>query len=200
VAKTSWWEILNTSAALFSRKGYGSTTLEDIASELGISKPTLYHYIEAKNDLLYSICDQAVCKLLNQAREVNNSAMAAKDKLAELIRLHLSLFSEYGDFASVFFAEERELPARQRARIRSLSREYEGMLRAALEQAIEEGSFGGIDVPMTARIISGMCNWLPAWYRKSGPLTTDEVASFFMEFITRACARRPEGQGGRDQR
>ncbi|MDD3717422.1 MAG: TetR/AcrR family transcriptional regulator [Actinomycetota bacterium] len=194
MAKTSWWEILNTSAALFSRKGYSSTTLEDIASELGISKPTLYHYIEAKNDLLYSICDQAVSKLLNQAREVDNSTMTAREKLAELFCMHLSLFSEYGDFASVFFAEEKELPARQRARIRSLSREYEGILRAALEQAVEEGTFEEIDVPMTARIISSMCNWLPVWYRKSGPLTTDEVASLFLEFITRACAKRPGGQ------
>lgn len=191
MAKTSWQEILNKSAALFSRNGYGATTLEEIARELGITKPTLYHYIDTKSDLLYAICDQAVGQLLGKAREIHDSSLGALDKLEELIRLHLSLFSKYGDFANVFFAEEKELPERQRTRIRSLSREYEEILRATLRQAVEESYFREIDVPMTARIVSGMCNWLPAWFRKSGPLSTDEIASMFTEFVIRACERRP---------
>ncbi len=200
MTKTSWPEILKKSAELFSRKGYGATTLEDIARELGITKPTLYHYIETKSELLYCICDQAVSRLLDRAREIQASDMEAEEKLGELIRLHLSLFSEYGDFASVFFAEEKELPERQRARIRSLSREYERILRATLRQAVEEGVFREMDVPMTARIISGMCNWLPAWYKRSGPLSTDEIASMFLEFVVRACERRPEDEaGGKDK-
>lgn len=207
MTKTSWQEIVGKSATLFSRKGYGATTLEDIARELGITKPTLYHYIDTKSDLLYAICDQAIGQLLNRAREVQGSPAAAVEKLGKLILAHLSLFSEYGDFASVFFAEEKELPEKQRARIRSLSREYEGILRATLQQAVREGHFREIDVPMTARIVSGMCNWLPAWFKKGGPMTIEEIAALFTDFVIRACSKHPEGvedrasdEGSREKR
>ncbi len=40
-------------AKAFRRNGYHGTALEDIAEGLGISKPTLYHYVKNKRDLLY---------------------------------------------------------------------------------------------------------------------------------------------------
>ncbi|MGQ9704987.1 MAG: hypothetical protein ACUVS1_10525 [Actinomycetota bacterium] len=45
------------------------------------------------------------------------------------------------------------LPEEQKARIRSLSGEYEGILRARFRPAVVKGSFGGIDIPMTARTV-----------------------------------------------
>jgi AcrR family transcriptional regulator len=44
-------EIVATAAALLSSKGYAGMTLDDVANEVGISKPTLYQHFASKEDL-----------------------------------------------------------------------------------------------------------------------------------------------------
>jgi AcrR family transcriptional regulator len=44
-------EIIATATALLSSKGYAGMTLDDVANEVGISKPTLYQHFASKEDL-----------------------------------------------------------------------------------------------------------------------------------------------------
>ena len=43
--------LLHTAARAFSENGYHRTSLDDIAERLGITKPTLYYYVDSKEDL-----------------------------------------------------------------------------------------------------------------------------------------------------
>src|ERR1700754_618110 len=45
--------MLRAAAAAFNRKGFANTMMEDIASALGVSKPTLYRYFKSKDDVLF---------------------------------------------------------------------------------------------------------------------------------------------------
>jgi AcrR family transcriptional regulator len=44
--------ILDTSARLFSERGYSGTSIRDIAAELGIANPSLYHHFASKQEIL----------------------------------------------------------------------------------------------------------------------------------------------------
>src|ERR1700712_5651743 len=46
-------EVLSCAAALFSSRGYAMTTLEDIGTQLGMTRPGIYYYAESKEDLLF---------------------------------------------------------------------------------------------------------------------------------------------------
>jgi AcrR family transcriptional regulator len=45
---------------LFMRYGVKSLTMDDVARELGISKKTLYQFVESKNDLVYKVVERHV--------------------------------------------------------------------------------------------------------------------------------------------
>jgi len=45
-------KIIDTATELFHKKGYRSTTLHDVAEDLGITKAALYHYVSSKENLL----------------------------------------------------------------------------------------------------------------------------------------------------
>ena len=47
--------ILQEADVLFSRKGYNSTSLDDISARLDITKTALYHYVKNKNELLFLV-------------------------------------------------------------------------------------------------------------------------------------------------
>jgi AcrR family transcriptional regulator len=54
LAKGRQEEIIRAAAKRFGRHGFGKTTLEEIARDVRIGKPTIYHYFNSKNDLYYS--------------------------------------------------------------------------------------------------------------------------------------------------
>lgn len=47
--------IFRAAARLFATRGYGATTVEDIAAAAGISVPTLYAYVASKADLMVAL-------------------------------------------------------------------------------------------------------------------------------------------------
>jgi len=49
--------ILERVGALYSKYGIKSVTMDDVARELGMSKKTLYQYVENKNDLVEKVLD-----------------------------------------------------------------------------------------------------------------------------------------------
>src|SRR3954462_10823090 len=48
-------ELTRIAARLFAERGYQGTTLADLAGQLGVQKPSLYHHIDSKEDLLWEI-------------------------------------------------------------------------------------------------------------------------------------------------
>jgi AcrR family transcriptional regulator len=188
--KSRWEEILTVSARLFRSKGYRATTMDDIASELNVTKPALYYYIKTKHDLLYAICESAIERLMEGVRRIMAEPGDTEDKLRRLVFWHVSMFSEHGDVTTVYLAEESELPEDKRNFIRSLSREYETLYRELLEKGIKEGKFRKMDVHMVVRAISGMCNWLFDWYRPDGQATAEDIAGVFYDLILMGCVKR----------
>jgi AcrR family transcriptional regulator len=65
-------EIVSTASALLGSKGYAGMTLDDVANEVGISKPTLYQHFVSKEDL--------------GARILLNALRKAQEHLVELAR------------------------------------------------------------------------------------------------------------------
>src|ERR1035437_9807660 len=60
--------VLKTAAHLFLEKGYGRTSLNDVAERLNITKPALYHYFHNKEDILlecYRLGTSMIEEILN---------------------------------------------------------------------------------------------------------------------------------------
>jgi len=46
-------EVFRTAARLMVEKGYGGTSISDIAKAVGMTKAGLYHHITSKQDILF---------------------------------------------------------------------------------------------------------------------------------------------------
>ncbi len=191
MSKVRWEEILGVAARLFREKGYMATTMDDIAGELFITKPALYYYIKTKHDLLYEICETAINRLMEPVAEIRNGGGGPERRLHDLVTWHVSMFSTNGDIINVYLADEGELPPEKREYIRGRSREFEAVYRGLVSELIDEGTFRDVDVPMTVRAISGMCNWLSSWYRADGAMTADEIADMFLDLIMSGLKKKP---------
>ena len=57
-------EILGHCATLFDRVGYHKASMQMLADEVGLGKPTLYHYFSSKSAILFAMHDAHMSALL----------------------------------------------------------------------------------------------------------------------------------------
>src|SRR6478672_10270476 len=51
---------METAFKMFSKKGFDQTSLTNIATEVGISKPAIYYYFKSKDELIKTLFDTLV--------------------------------------------------------------------------------------------------------------------------------------------
>jgi TetR/AcrR family transcriptional regulator, cholesterol catabolism regulator len=147
--------IRSTALELFSRQGYQSTTLRDIATRVGIQVGSLYNHIESKSELLCEIADTVIRDLLSEQLQIA-SEPDAETRLENLVSHLLRFEAQRQRELNVLHCEFRNLPPRERSEIGSMQREHELLYVTALEDGVRQGSLRTLDAHLTARAIFGL--------------------------------------------
>src|SRR2546426_10399037 len=86
--------ILAGAADLFARLGYLGTSMNDVAEACGLSKGALYHYYRDKDELLSSIAETHVTRLVLLVKSVEqDETIPARERLQVLIMRFLVEYS-----------------------------------------------------------------------------------------------------------
>src|SRR6201989_1693987 len=97
-------ELTRIAARLFAEQGYQGTSLADLAEELGVQKPSLYHHIASKEDLLWEVASEGA-RAFHAALDAVPADARASERIRLALRAHLAIVSEQLDGATVFWAE-----------------------------------------------------------------------------------------------
>ena len=76
--------ILEKVAELYNKYGIKSITMDDVAKELGMSKKTLYRYVENKNDLVSKVLDYTLYHKNCSFKEISEKNLNAIEELLEV--------------------------------------------------------------------------------------------------------------------
>lgn len=87
--------ILRSSAALFEKYGIKSISMDDIARELGMSKKTLYQFVDNKPDLIRKGFGKFQDDFKNTINHVCSQGMNAIDELLEVSKLVNETIKKY---------------------------------------------------------------------------------------------------------
>ena len=71
----------------FFNEGFYKTTMDDVASELGMSKKTVYKFFPSKDDLVMAIAKHFMNRMKGKIIPALNSDKNAIEKLSELIKI-----------------------------------------------------------------------------------------------------------------
>ncbi len=86
-------EILNAAFKVFSEKGYYSTNVADIASEIGIGHGTFYRYFESKYDVFSTVVDEIIGTIsMVVVQENPGEASSLEEYRQQLARIGDGLF------------------------------------------------------------------------------------------------------------
>lgn len=94
--------ILETSLLLFSKKGFYSTTMPEIAKEMNMSVGNFYNYFSSKESLAKELIKFSSDKVGAKIREVNEMDINCKEKIKNIVRVYFKLADEKPQYLDYF--------------------------------------------------------------------------------------------------
>jgi AcrR family transcriptional regulator len=171
-------EITRVAAALFNEKGFHQSSMDDVAEAVGIKKPTLYHYVQSKAQIVAWIHDECVQAVLPPLKSYIKQELSAAEVLYRVACDIFGLLEQKPGYLRIYFENHRDLDRRSQTRIAKKRDEYYGLVKEVLEQGTAAGELQVEDSTLTSLTFFGMCNWGYQWYRPGGPRSSDEIARY----------------------
>ncbi|MBJ7429408.1 MAG: TetR family transcriptional regulator [Bacteroidia bacterium] len=183
-------QIIDAAALLFKQKGYASTTMRDLATELGIEAASIYHHIKSKEELLESICFDMANKFILNAKEVNDIYFNAEQKLRSAIKLHVETITQNQNQSAVFLGEWRNLSEPKLTLFKQLRQQYENQFTIILMDGENEDIFDQVDKKFAVLSILSTINFVNEWYKPDGKMNAAEIAEKLSNFIMGGLRKR----------
>lgn len=167
--------ILNQAAALFARRGYPATSMNEVAEACGLSKPTLYHYFKDKYTLLVHIADGHVSRLQALVEEIQAQNLPPEPRLRTLIQRFVQEYAQAQDAHRVLTEDVKFLQPEDSERVLDKERAVVAAFAGALAEMRPDTAAAGLSKALTM-LLFGMINWMFTWLRPDGELDYDAMA------------------------
>jgi AcrR family transcriptional regulator len=167
--------LLGTAVAVFIERGYEATSMDEVATRLGITKSAIYHHVPSKVELLRLALDRALDALFAVTDEPGATAGPAIERLEHVVRGSVRVLTAELPFVTLLLRvrgnSEVERSALQRRR------KFDRLVTDLVRAAEEEGDVRpDVDPAVTSRLLFGTVNSLTEWYRPGGDFSADDLA------------------------
>lgn len=186
-------QILARAAELFARQGYTATSMNQVALACGVSKPSLYHYVRDKYQLLVEIAEDHVGRLKALVEAARQMPLAPEARLRELIASFLAVYAHAQAAHRVLTEDVKFLAPADRQRVVGAQREVVAAFADAIAEARPDLRGDALDKPV-AMLLFGMMNWMFTWLQPGGRLTHAAMAPIVADlfFGGLAAVRAPD--------
>lgn len=198
-------DIIRAAAEVLYRNGYEATTMKDIAASVNLTAASLYHHFRNKDELLLAVLEDGLNRTIALIDPIAKSDKPNVEKLAEMIRVHVTNVTEHTVVGAAMVFEIRAL---MNPRITAIKQSeellafagrrdaffarrdtFEGLFRQVVQAGIESGEFRPVDVGIFVKTVLGAQNWVGVWYREGGRLDGATIAGMMVDIFLSALKR-----------
>lgn len=164
-------DILDQATILFGSRGYGRTSIREIAAAVGMLPGSVYYHFASKEALLSAVYANAIDRSVAQVQDAAAGQQDPWDRLEAAAVMHLRLLLTGGALAAVVMDGPAQ-PGAAGADLIGQRDRYEAVFRGLiaavpLPPGVKPGPF--------RLALLGALNWALTWYRPDGD-TPDTVA------------------------
>lgn len=177
--------LIEQSARLFREKGYGNTTVRDIAAATGVHAGSWFYYFKTKQDILQAVIEHGLTVALADIEAIDIDHLPPREAMRQLVRAHLyTILAPHQDFIPVMLYEWRSLDAQAQERIIALKDRYEDIWTRVIERLRASGEWAH-PTPVDRLLMFGALNWTAQWYQAGAGISIDALADQAVLFILR---------------
>jgi AcrR family transcriptional regulator len=176
--------VLSAAASLFVSKGYNATQMEDVAAQLGVTKPAIYYYFKNKEEVLIACFERGFAALeASLIGEQGASRTGAAALRQALCRYGELVTSDFGK--CTVQVSHHDLSSAGRARIAEARRRFDMVIRKLVSNAIADGSLPPQDPKIATFTVLGSLNGIGQWHKPGGELRPSEAAAQVVDLLFR---------------
>jgi TetR/AcrR family transcriptional regulator, cholesterol catabolism regulator len=193
-------QVLDVAIEMFHERGFSGTSVEDVASAVGLLKGSLYYYIDSKQDLLYKIVAEVHVDVERIFAEATaDTSESPLERLTEYARQQVEYNARNVERISVYYHEWERLEDSMLVEVRKKRRQHEKAVIVLLEAAKAAGEIdAGVDTRLAASCVFATIIWPYTWYRP-GKLSPRELADFCASFLLAGLKSATESAGRRSR-
>lgn len=177
--------IIQASTVLFERVGYHRASMQMLADEVGLGKPTLYHYFKSKSQILYSIHQEVISKVIASHEERVSQHLSPDELLRGMAKDMLTFIKEHPGYVRAFFEHVDELDPEDKKDVTTQRDQYMEAAMNVIKAGTKAGVFKKCNPRITTLAFFGMINWTYKWYpsvkSKSVTAMTTELCDLFLQ-------------------
>lgn len=174
--------ILAAAVELFRAHGFAGTSMQDIATAAGLSRPALYYHFKNKEEILRSLVEDVTVRTQREATRIASLATADHAQtLRAVVHSHAISLLRHPQHFAVVQRDERHLPERVRVLQEKAKRELFDTFTRLIRSGVADGVFRDCDPVITAFCIFGMCAWVVEWFKPNGKMSADKVADIITD-------------------
>jgi AcrR family transcriptional regulator len=178
-------QIIEAAMTCFTRKGYTNTTMDDIVTESGLSKGSLYWYFDSKEALFTS----AVTSFFEEFGQETMASLLACGTATERMRCGGRAMAEFCQRAQGLFSlllefwsqsERREKVGQQWA---DMLGGFAKLVAAVVEEGVVNGEFRPVDTGPLAWAILAAYDGLAAYILMKPDLDLERISEAYIETL-----------------
>lgn len=133
--------LIDVARQLFAKRGFEDTTMNDIASESGKGRRTLYTYFSSKEEIYLAVIQNELDRLTKRLDEITHMDASPEKKMVQLIFAHLEAVKDAvyrnGNLRAEFFRDIWKVEAVRK----DFDRNEIIMLRRIMNEGNDKGDF-----------------------------------------------------------
>lgn len=157
--------IIKKGATLFRKKGFGGSSMRELADNIGVEASSLYNHIGSKSQILQNICFNVANDFNMHINEVEKKQENIVSKLENLIRFHIHMMIDTYDEVYVANHEWKQLEEPYLSNFLNQRKIYEGRLIEIVSGGIKNGELKNMHPHVAVLIILSAVRGLEFWQR-----------------------------------
>lgn len=167
--------MLDVAAKLFEERGFRNVSMQDVADELGITKPTLYVHASTKTKILEGIFEWVMKEGEEALLDASQQPFPEEQLRVLLVRWTRAAASRQA-YYHVFAAHMPDLPRASARYYMRWSAEVVERVRGMIIAGQRKGTFrSDVDPVVAAFSVVAIPNWTARWYKPGGKIGLDDV-------------------------
>lgn len=173
--------------AEFHERGYDGATMRSIAERVGIRAPSLYNYVDSKEDLLFeamrSMLKEILAHIEAAATSGPNDDGDADEQLRRILRAFTLYIVRHPAAAAVSNSELSSLPEDRCHEIIAIRKAIHAVVVQCIARGHVSGRFNCMEPGVISQVILVSLSRTYKWFDPSGGKSDSEVADIVAEYL-----------------
>jgi AcrR family transcriptional regulator len=185
--------ILDAALAVFSRRGYRDTSVDEVAAAAQTSKGGLYFHFPGKQVLFRALLDVSARRLRDRVEEAIARETTPVARADTALLTVLRTFAEHRTMARLFMIEALGAGPEFSGRLLEMHDEFIGVIKQHLDDAVAAGAVPPVDTELASRAWFGAVNEIILnWLIKGEPKRLEDAYDGLRPMLMRSVGLPPD--------